>query len=157
MDIVVVLDNIRSLHNVGSIFRTADAAGISMIYLSGITPAPLDRFGNFRPQMTKVALGAEKTVPWKKAAETLKLVKRLKNAGYEIISAEQDKRAVPYAKFIPKNKKVALVVGPEVNGITKNILDESDIILEIPMSGRKESLNVSVAFGIIVFHLIQKF
>ena len=100
-DIVVLLHNIRSLHNVGSIFRTADAAGISKIYLCGITPTPLDRFGRPVLQLTKVALGAEKSVPWEAvriSAET-KLMDKLKKDGYKILAIEQSKKSVPYNKF----------------------------------------------------------
>ncbi len=165
MEIIVILHNIRSLHNVGSIFRTADAAGVKKIYLCGITPAPLDIFGKLRPQLTKVSLGAEKYVEWECVKSTTQLIDKLKNppagGGYKIFAVEQSKKSIPYYKLknlrTKKRKiKIALVVGNEVNGLSASILKRADKILEIPMKGKKESLNVSVAFGVIVFHLIYK-
>ena len=159
-EIVAVLYNIRSLHNVGSIFRTADAAGISKLYLVGITPSPTDRFGKIRPQISKVALGAEKTVPWEKVdikKEEEKLIKNLKKDGYKALALEQSKKSIPYYKLPPthyKFKKIALIIGNEVRGLPKKILKSADKIIEIPMRGNKESLNVSVAFGIAVFRLL---
>lgn len=155
---VVLLNNIRSLHNVGSIFRTADAAGVEKIYLCGITPEPLDRFGKIRPQLEKVSLGAEKTVAWEKVRSAPALISKLKKQGYEIFSIEQSRNSIPYyrAKVNKKNvKNLALVLGNEVRGLPAAVLKKSDRILEIPMRGEKESLNVAVAFGIVVFHLIS--
>ncbi|MBI3046025.1 MAG: TrmH family RNA methyltransferase [Candidatus Harrisonbacteria bacterium] len=153
---VVILDNIRSLHNTGSIFRTADAAGIAKIYLAGITPDPFDRFGRPRQQFVKVSLGAEKTVAWEKAKSAGRLMDKLKKEGYEIWAVEQDKKAIPYYKVIlrPAQDKIALVFGNEVSGISRAILKKADKILEIPMRGKKESLNVAVAFGIVTFHFL---
>ncbi len=171
----VILHNIRSLYNVGSIFRTADAVGIEKIYLCGITPAPVDRFRKLRIQFTKVSLGAEKHVKWDVSARssqaTLKLVEKFKKDGYKILSVEQSKKSIPYYKLKAKSlksKKIVLVLGNEIKGLPKSILDKSDKILEIPMrgvvvgqvyhprrSGRgKESLNVSIAFGIVVFSIM---
>jgi 23S rRNA (guanosine2251-2'-O)-methyltransferase len=155
MEIVAVLQNIRSLHNVGSIFRTAEAAGVKKLYLTGVTPSPLDRFGLVRDQLKKVSLGAEKNVLWEKVESTTDLIDQLKSKGYKIISVEQDKRSVSYDNFKLPNKKTAVVFGHEVDGVSKEILDKSDKIIEIPMSGKKESLNVSVAFGIVVFRLVH--
>jgi tRNA G18 (ribose-2'-O)-methylase SpoU len=152
---VVILHNIRSTHNVGSMFRTSDAVGIEKIYLSGITPIPLDRFGKVRSDVAKVALGAELTVPWEHVSSTTRLIHKLKKERYIIISLEQSKQSISY-RSINKNtkkKKIALVVGNEVRGLSKNVLELSDIIMEIPMRGKKESLNVSVAFGIAVYAL----
>ena len=151
---VAILHNIRSTHNVGSIFRTADAAGVKKLYLSGITPIPLDRFGKVRPDIAKVALGAEISVPWEQILSTVRMIKKLKKDGYVVVSLEQSKTSVLFNKIkIKKNKKIALVVGNEVRGLSKNTLKLSDIIMEIPMKGDKESLNVSVAFGIAVYAL----
>ena len=160
-EIVAVIHNIRSLHNVGSMFRTADAAGVSKIYLCGITPAPLDRFGNIRPQIAKVALGAEKTVPWeaiRSPRAVLKLLGKLKKESFRIFAVEQSENSVPYNKLkIPAGGlKIALVMGNEVRGLSKSILKSADKIIEIPMRGSKESLNVSVAFGIALFGLLYK-
>ena len=156
---VVVLDNIRSLFNVGSIFRTADAVGVEKIYLCGITPTPEDRFGRIRPQLAKVALGAEKTVAWEYNKSTANVLRDLKKQKYRIFAVEQDKRAVPYFKiqsYEVKPRRIAFIFGNEVEGISKNILKKADKILEIPMAGMKESLNVSVSAGIVMFGIKYK-
>ncbi|HEY4475710.1 MAG TPA: RNA methyltransferase [Candidatus Paceibacterota bacterium] len=153
---VAILNNLRSLHNVGSIFRTADALGIEKLYLCGITPSPIDRFGKIRQQLAKVSLGAEKYVPWEKAGSALTVIKSLKNEGYKIFSIEQSKNSIPYYKFQRSkihDSRFALVVGNEIRGLPKTILAASDKILEIPMHGQKESLNVGVAFAIVAFHI----
>ena len=161
---IVILHNIRSLHNVGSIFRTADAAGIEKIYLGGITPAPIDRFGKYRPQLTKVSLGAEKYVAWEKIGSTVRLIDKLKNpptgGGYKIFAIEQSKKSIPYYCIRRSSdtivNKIVLVLGNEIKGLPTSILKRADKILEIPMKGRKESLNVAVAFGVVAFSLIFK-
>ena len=155
---IIVLHNIRSLHNVGSIFRTADAAGVEKIYLCGITPGPYDIFDRPREQLTKVSLGAEKYVKWEHFKSTTKLTDKLKSDGYEILAIEQSKKAIPYYKLQTKNhkQKLALVVGNEIKGLSPAILKRADKILEIPMRGKKESLNVAVAFGIVAFGLLEK-
>ena len=141
----------------GSMFRTADAAGVEKLYLSGVTPIPLDRFGKVRPDIAKVALGAESSVPWEHVSSTVRVIKKLKKEEYIVVSLEQAKNSTLFNKIkIPKNKKIALMVGNEVMGLSKNILKLSDIIMEIPMRGSKESLNVSVAFGIAVYALASK-
>ncbi len=149
---VVILDNIRSIHNVGSIFRTADALGVNKIYLCGTTPTPIDRFGRHRADMAKVALGAEKTIEWEYAESTVAIVMKLKDEKFQIIAVEQDKNSIDYRKAKTKDK-TALIMGEEVNGISKEVLQLSDIILEIPMKGKKESLNVSVALGVAGFEI----
>lgn len=155
-DIVVVLQNIRSLHNVGSIFRTADAAGVSKLYLCGITPSPINILGALEPKLTKSSLGAEKHVRWEKQRSPAVVIKKLKKEGYKIYAVEQDNKSIAYTKIKPsKHEKIALLMGNEVNGLPKNILGLADIILEIPMHGKKESLNVSVAFGIVVFEFTK--
>lgn len=150
---IVLLHNIRSLHNVGSIFRTADAAGIEKLYLCGFTPSPIDELSRPRQPLVKVSLGAEKFVLWEKAKSTLTLLKKLKKEGYEIWAIEQSPKSISYQTVKIGKNKIALVVGHEVKGLPQNILDLADKILEIPMAGKKESLNVSVAFGIVVFAL----
>ena len=152
---VVVLDNIRSVHNVGSIFRTSDALGIDKIYLCGCTPTPIDRFGRDRKDLAKVALGAEKDIKWEYAKDTAELIKKLKKEKYQIITVEQAENSVDYKKIRPSNQ-VALVMGEEVKGLTQEILKLADIIAEIPMQGKKESLNVSVAFGIAGYRIFEK-
>jgi tRNA G18 (ribose-2'-O)-methylase SpoU len=154
---IVVLHNIRSLYNVGSIFRTADAVGVEKVYLCGYTPSPKDKFGKYRQQLTKVSLGAEKYIPWEKIKSTASVIKKLKNEGYKIFAIEQDKNSMPYYKIKSKgqivNNKIVLILGNEVKGLPPSILKLADKILEIPMYGRKESLNVAVAFGIVAFYL----
>ena len=156
---VVLLHNIRSAHNVGSIFRTADAVGIEKIYCCGITPAPLDRFGRFRKDFAKVALGAEKIVPWESCASTALLLGLLKRSGYTIFAVEQASGSISVLRFgletfwRPNLELIALVFGDEVKGLSSPILKLADRILEIPMFGKKESLNVSVAFGIVAYRL----
>jgi tRNA G18 (ribose-2'-O)-methylase SpoU len=156
MKLVVVTNDIRSVHNVGSIFRTADAVGVEKIYLCGITPSPLDRFKEVRADFAKVALGAERSVAWELAKTTAGAIKQLKKDGYEILAIEQSKRSVPYYDFaaqLDADAQVALVLGNEVKGLSPALLRSADHILEIPMLGKKESLNVAVAFGIVVFGL----
>jgi len=150
---IVILHNIRSVENVGAMFRTADAAGINKIYLTGYTPAPLDRFGRKRKDLAKSALGAEEFVAWETKKSILSLLVKLKKEKYFVIAIEQDKNSVNYKKVKPKAKN-AFIVGAEVTGIPKNILKKCDIIAEIPMRGKKESLNVSVALGVVLFRLL---
>ena len=165
---IVVLHSIRSVFNVGSIFRTADAVGIEKIYLCGITPGPLDKFDLERKNFTKVSLGAEKFVSWERKYSTIQILKKLKVEGYEVIAVEQDPRSIPYRSYrhsgldsesnkilkrVQDDDNTCLVMGAEVGGLPKSILDLSDKIIEIPMKGKKESLNVSVAFGIAAYHL----
>src|SRR3989344_3753654 len=149
-EIAVILHDIRSVENVGSIFRTADAAGVSKIYLSGITPTPLDRFGRKRRDIAKVSLGAEEIVSWEQIADILSLIQNLKKEKYVIVAIEQDANSIPYTD-IPKEGKIAFVFGNEVEGIPRAILDACDVIAEIPMAGEKESLNVAVSVGIALF------
>ena len=141
LPLVLVAENIRSLHNVGSFFRTADGMGVERVYLCGYTGTPP------REQIAKVALGAEDTVSWEHHADPLELVKRLKEKKYYIAALEQTKRSVHIESWEPK-WPLALIIGHEVDGVSRNLLDLADVHLEIPMSGEKESLNVSVAVGI---------
>ena len=150
---VVILDNIRSVYNVGSIFRTSDALGIDKIYLCGCTPTPIDRFGRSRQDLAKVALGAEKDITSEYCADTKEIIKKLKKEGYQIIAIEQDKKSVDFKKVKVKYP-VAIVMGNEVGGIDKKNLALCDIIVEIPMVGKKESLNVSVSFGIAGYQIL---
>lgn len=149
---ILILHNIRSVVNVGAMFRTADAAGVSKIYLCGITPAPLDRFGRKRRDLAKSALGAEEYVPWEERKNILPLLAELKRQKFQIIAVEQAPNSVDYRKVKLKSKN-AFIMGAEVKGITKNVLERSDVIAEIPMRGKKESLNVSVALGIVLFRV----
>jgi 23S rRNA (guanosine2251-2'-O)-methyltransferase len=151
---ILILHNIRSSHNVGSLFRTADAAGVGCVYLVGYTPAPLDKFGKASGDIAKAALGAEKTMPWKKIALCAPLIKKLQKDGYYVVAIEQDKKADDYKK-IKTTKPIAFILGNEVTGISKSILDKAGAIAEIPMQGKKESLNVSVAGGVALFRILN--
>ncbi len=150
---IVILNDIRSVENVGAMFRTADAAGIDKIYLVGTSPCPIDRFGRKRNDLAKSALGAEEFVAWEYKKTISPLLTKLKKDGYQIIAIEQDEKSVNYKKVKTKNKN-AFIVGTEVSGIPKNILNKCDIISEIPMKGKKESLNVSVALGVVLFRIL---
>jgi len=151
---ILILHDIRSVENVGAMFRTADAAGMDKIYLCGITPSPLDRFGRKRRDIAKSALGAEEYVTWEYVKSISTLLAKLKKEEYFIIAIEQDENSVDYKKVKLKNKN-AFIVGTEVTGIPKNILKKCDVVAEIPMHGRKESLNVSVACGVALFRMLN--
>lgn len=147
----VICDNIRSTFNVGAIFRTADAAGITKIYLCGYTPCPP------RSEIEKVALGAEKAVPWEHVAQTWRLLERLKAQGVQIVALENnlDLPTIDYREFIPQFP-LALVLGNEVTGLSQALLKRADAIITLPMHGAKESLNVAVAFGITTYRLNER-
>ena len=140
----VVVDNIRSSENVGSVFRTSDALDVDKIFLCGISPTPAHE------KVAKTALGAEKTVAWEHYKQTWRLLEKLKKQGVFIAAAEQTPKSIPLEKFKPKFP-LALVIGHEVKGISPSALKLADAIIEIPMHGRKKSLNVSVAAGIVFF------
>jgi 23S rRNA (guanosine2251-2'-O)-methyltransferase len=150
----ILLHDIRSVYNVGAIFRTADAIGVSKIYLSGYSPTPNDRFGRPRKDFAKCALGSEKTVTWEFIESPKKLIENLKSDGVQVITVEQAESSVDYKKIKPKEKTL-IIFGNEVEGVSKDFLKISDVIAEIPMNGKKESLNVSVSAGIVLFHLFD--
>ncbi len=152
--IYIIIDNIRSKQNVGSIFRTADALRVSKIYLCGTTPCPLDRFGREVGEISKTALGAEKNIKWEYSKTTNSVINKLKKDGVKIVAIEQAKNSVDYKKVKIKDN-VAFVLGNEVNGINKNTLKLCDVVAEIPMKGGKESLNVSVACGVALFRILN--
>jgi 23S rRNA (guanosine2251-2'-O)-methyltransferase len=152
-DIRLILHDIRSAYNVGSIFRTADGAGVSKIYLTGYTPEPKDKFGRWRNDISKVALGAEKNIPWGKYTNIEILIEDLKKEGLKVIAVEQDSRSKDFNKF-KKSESTVFILGNETEGISKDILKQADEILEIRMKGKKESLNVSVVAGIVLFNTI---
>ncbi len=148
---VLVLDNVRSMNNVGSIFRTADAFGCEAIYLCGITSTPPHR------EIHKTALGAEDSVDWKYEKDILNVLSALKNSGYMIAAVEQVHEGIQLNNFLPeKNKKYAFVLGHEITGVSDDALKFCDIFIEIPQSGTKHSLNVSVSAGIVLWHFISK-
>lgn len=145
--IVVVLDNIRSAHNVGSVFRTADSFKIDKVWLCGICAVPPSA------EIHKSALGAEDSVAWERVSDTMEAVSRLKEDGYVVVSAEQTVGSVMLDTFVPeKGKKYAVVFGNEVSGVRQDVVNASDFCLEIPQYGTKHSLNVSVSAGVILWH-----
>lgn len=157
LQVVLILHDIRSAHNVGSMFRTADGAGVSEIILAGYTPIPPKHDALYLTDadkaLKKTALGAERTMSWRKVISVTRLVSRLKKEGFEIVALEQSKKSIDYRSYHPA-KKVALLVGNEVGGVEEGILERCDAILEIPMFGHKNSLNVSVATGIALYQII---
>lgn len=148
-EIYLVCQNIRSLFNVGSIFRTADAFGVKKIYLCGITGRPPDK------KIAKVALGAENSVPWEYVRNTAAIIKKLRVQGIKVVALEQSKKSVPINRFHPKYP-VALVIGNEVTGVTRPVLKLAEKIVEIPMLGVKESLNVVQAAAVAMYVLSNK-
>jgi tRNA G18 (ribose-2'-O)-methylase SpoU len=145
--LIVVLDNIRSMHNVGSVFRSADAFLIEAIYLCGYTPQPPHR------DINKTALGATETVAWKYFATTEAALQELNNNGYKVYALEQAEGSVSLEQFIRKEDKIAVVLGNEVEGVADEVLALCDGCIEIPQLGSKHSLNVSVAAGIVLWKL----
>ena len=145
--IVLVLDNIRSAHNVGSAFRTADSFKIDKVWLCGICAVPPSA------ESHKSALGAEDSVAWEHVGDTMEALRRLKEDGYTIVSAEQTMESVMLDTFVPeKGRKYAVVFGNEVAGVSQDVVDASDFALEIPQYGTKHSLNVSVSMGVVLWH-----
>lgn len=150
----LILDNIRSAHNVGAMFRSADGAGVDRVYVGGYTPTPVDRFGRQQPAIAKTSLGAAATVPWEHCADLSILVQTLQARGVTIAVVEQTPTAVSYQTWQPLGD-VAFVFGNEVVGVQPAITAAADVVLELPMRGTKESLNVSTAAGIILYHFLQ--
>ena len=148
--IVVVLDNVRSMNNIGSVFRTADAFRIEKIYLCGITATPPHR------DIHTTALGAENSVDWEYVEETLDCVKHLRDEGYTVYSVEQAEGSVMLQDFKADGRKTAVVFGNEIDGVAQEVVDASDGCIEIPQFGTKHSLNVSVTAGIVMWDLFSK-
>ena len=146
----IILHNIRSSHNVGSIFRTADGAGVSKIYLTGYTPSPIDRFGREHKEIQKTSLGATQTVPYEVKEDIFSILGKLKKEGRQVVAVEQTRKSSDYRKFETK-KDVVFVFGNEITGVEKEVLEKIDTHIEIPMLGEKESLNISVCAGVILF------
>ena len=148
--IAVLLHNVRSAHNVGALLRTGDGAGISKIYLTGYTPTPVDRFGREQKDIHKTALGAEGNVSWEYAKTPTSIINKLRRQKWTIVGVEQDSRAVDY-RSLQLDRSALFIFGSEVRGMSKGLRAQCDALIEIPMHGKKESLNVSVAAGIILF------
>lgn len=148
---ILILENIRSAYNVGAMFRTADAAGVDKIYLVGYTPTPIDRFGRTQAEIKKTSLGASETVAWEHRTDIVELVEDLKTQGVEVVAVELGEGSISLPKYqVPE--RVAYILGNEVEGVTELALQASSVAVEIPMLGTKESLNVSVSAGIVLYH-----
>jgi tRNA G18 (ribose-2'-O)-methylase SpoU len=146
LPLAVILNNVRSLYNVGSIFRTADAVGVEKIWLCGITGAPP------KLKISKTALGAENTVPWEHRSDAAQIIRELKARNYQIVLVEQIEESVPYDAF-PWQVPVCLVLGNENTGISEELLELADGAVDLEMTGIKHSLNVTVAFGVVAYHV----
>ncbi|MEI6304470.1 MAG: TrmH family RNA methyltransferase [Candidatus Taylorbacteria bacterium] len=150
----ILLDNIRSVHNVGSIFRTAECAGVSRIYCTETTPVPIDRFGRKRKDLAKVGLGSEDLVAWEHLAtksDVIECIKQLHKDGFEVVVVEQTANSRDISEF-ERGQKVVYILGNEVEGVSEFLIKLADTVIEIPMKGKKESLNVSVTAGIVLFN-----
>ncbi|WP_159949680.1 RNA methyltransferase [Polaribacter septentrionalilitoris] len=149
--IIVVLDNIRSLNNIGSVFRTSDAFLIEKIYLCGICATPPNK------DIHKTALGATESVAWEYVENTLELVKKLKVEGVKVLAVEQAENSTKLNNFYPQeNQKYAIVMGNEVKGVQQEVVNAADLCIEIPQLGTKHSLNISVTTGVVLWDLFQK-
>ncbi|MCB0388096.1 MAG: RNA methyltransferase [Winogradskyella sp.] len=149
--LIIILDNIRSLNNIGSVFRTSDAFLIEKIYLCGITATPPHK------DIHKTALGSTETVAWEYVEDTLALIHKLKAENIKVIAVEQAENAMMLDQFTPKkNTRYALVFGNEVKGVAQDVVSASDVVLEIPQFGTKHSLNISVSCGVVVWDLFSK-
>lgn len=151
LPVVVIVNNIRSTYNVGSIFRTSDGAMVEKIYLTGFTPAPP------RKEILKTALGSVDSVAWEYREDPLALVKELKEQGYTIGALELTENSTPYYAVQKSSYPLALIIGNEITGVAQDLLDECSLAMEIPQFGIKQSLNVAVAYGIAIFELRKIF
>ncbi|MEK7610250.1 MAG: TrmH family RNA methyltransferase [Patescibacteria group bacterium] len=151
----LILHNLRGAHNVGAIFRLADAIGAEKIFLTGYTPRPIDRYGRINKKVAKTALGAERLVTWSGLTRPGSLFATLRRDGYQLVALEQSARSVDYKKFLP-TERAALIIGNELRGVDPAILKQCDTIVEIPMRGGKESLNVVVATAVALFRWFDR-
>jgi tRNA G18 (ribose-2'-O)-methylase SpoU len=156
---IVILDNVRSSLNVGSIFRTSSGIGIDKIYLCGITPTPFETAKKFegqnkkRKDFIKTSLGSEDEITWEYKENILDLIKELKEKSFEIVALEQNERSIDYKSLKIENENIAVIIGSETDGVQKEVLDLCDKITEIPMLGLKESLNVTIAYAILAYKI----
>ena len=146
-EVYVIAHNIRSLHNVGSIFRTSDGAGVKKIFLTGYSGVPP------RQEITKTALGADESVEWEFHKDPMPVIKQLKKDGVQIVALEKNEKSENIQEFKSADK-VCMILGNEIDGVSDEMIELSDAVLHIPMNGKKESLNVSVAFGIGIYSLV---
>lgn len=147
----LILENIRSAHNVGAIFRTAEGAGVAKIFLIGYTPTPIDRFSRPQPEITKTSLGAVDVIPWESLQTIEAAIAAVRSEQYQVVALEQTDQSITLKDFkLPE--KVAYVVGNEVEGVSAVAVAMADTVVDIPMLGTKESLNVATATGILLYH-----
>ena len=147
----LILENIRSAYNVGAMFRTADATGVEKIFLVGHTPTPIDRFGRPQTEIKKTSLGASEYISWEHGETVDRILTRLQSDKVAVVAVEQTAESVLLSDFIPPTD-VAYVLGNEVEGVSRPVLQMADTIVELPMLGTKESLNVSVTAGVVLYH-----
>lgn len=152
-EIHVLLSNIRSAHNVGAIFRTSDGAGVKHIHLGGYTPQPIDRYGRVVDEIQKTSLGATESVPWSATEDERGLIEDLKSKGFQIVAVEQHARATDYTDMMV-SAPTLFIFGNEIDGVSIELIELSDMVVHIPMHGMKESLNVSTTAGIILFNAV---
>lgn len=152
----IILENIRSAHNVGAIFRTADGAGVDKILLVGYTPTPIDRFGRPQSEIAKTSLGACDVIPWEHCENSRGVIKQLQGEGFTVAAVELTDSSVSLKEFsVPGN--VAYLMGNEVVGVEEETMEACDVVVSLPMLGVKESLNVATTAGIVMYHdLLQK-
>jgi tRNA G18 (ribose-2'-O)-methylase SpoU len=151
MHTYLILENIRSAHNVGAMFRTAEGAGVSKIFLCGYTPTPVDRYGRTQPEIGKTSLGAAALVPWEQVVTVEVLVRRLQSDGVTVVAVEKTEAAESLATFT-QTQDTAYLVGNEVLGVSADSLAMADQVVCVPMLGQKESLNVATVAGIVMYH-----
>jgi tRNA G18 (ribose-2'-O)-methylase SpoU len=149
--IIVLLDDVRSLNNIGSVFRTCDAMGIKKMYLCGITGQPPHR------EIRKTAIGASESVDWEHKKNASEIIKKYRDLCYEIIAVEQTSNSVSLENYQINNKKILLIFGNEINGVSQNLVDSCDLSLEVPQWGTKHSMNISVSVGIVLWNLKKLF
>ena len=151
----LIIENVRSAYNVGAMFRTADGAGVAKIFLVGYTPTPIDRFGRVQSEISKTSLGASETIAWESADTSVAVIAKLQSEGFIAVAIEQSPTAISLKDFVVP-EQVVYIMGSEVTGVTAETLDAVDQVVDIPMLGAKESLNVSVAAGIVMYHGLVK-
>ena len=147
----LIIENVRSAYNVGAMFRTADGAGVAKIFLVGYTPTPIDRFGRVQSEISKTSLGASETIAWESIDTSVAVIAELQAEGFTVVAIEQSPVSISLKDFVAP-EQVAYIVGSEVTGVETKTLDAVDQVVDIPMLGVKESLNVSVAAGIVMYH-----
>ena len=145
--IIVLLDNVRSLNNIGSVFRTCDAMGVKKVYLCGITATPPHR------EIRKTAIGASESVDWEYAEDALEIIKKYKKLKYSLVAVEQTSKSISLENYSNNMKKTLVIFGNEIEGVSQNLIDNCDISLEIPQYGTKHSMNISVTTGIVLWTL----